>query len=119
MTAAKTIAIVDYGAGNLRSIYKALERVCTETRSAACPVVSADPQAIEAADAVVLPGVGAAGPTMRRLEECGLVEPLRSAASSGRPFLGVCPGMQLLGTIEINLFLVGESGEGGSKCKDR
>ena len=96
MTAARTIAIVDYGAGNLRSIYKAVERVCTDTGSAAWPVVSADPQVIEAADAVVLPGVGAAGPTMRRLEECGLVEPLRSAALSGRPFLGVCLGMQLL-----------------------
>ena len=92
----KTIAIVDYGAGNLRSIHKALERVCAEQGNGTLPVITAEPGTIQRADAVVLPGVGAAGPTMQRLRDCGLVEPLREAANSGRPFLGICLGLQLL-----------------------
>jgi len=86
---------VDYGAGNLRSIHKALERVCVETGSVLTPLVTSDAACIESAAAVVLPGVGAAGPTMRRLADCGLVELLRQAAAE-RPFLGICLGLQLL-----------------------
>ncbi len=90
-----TIAIIDYGAGNLRSIYKAIEKVCIEKGSSLRPVVTSDRRKVEAAMAVVLPGVGAAGPTMTRLVECDLVEPLRVAAER-KPFLGVCLGLQLL-----------------------
>jgi glutamine amidotransferase len=94
-SAAPLLAIVDYGAGNLRSIHKALERVCIEAESGLTPLVTSDPSVIERAAGVVLPGVGAAGPTMRRLAGCDLVEPLRRAASE-RPFLGICLGLQLL-----------------------
>ena len=58
--------------------------------------ITADPAVIARADAVVLPGVGAARATMERLRATGLVEPLQAAASDGRPFLGVCLGLQLL-----------------------
>ena len=71
---AKTIAIVDYGAGNLRSIWKALARVATESSAdgtGPAVVVTMDPAVVAAADAVVLPGVGAAGATMRHLERHG------------------------------------------------
>jgi glutamine amidotransferase len=96
---AKTIAIVDYGAGNLRSIWKALARVAAESSAGGTGpqvVVTMDPAVVAAADAVVLPGVGAAGATMRHLERHGLIEPVRQAASSTLPFLGVCLGLQLL-----------------------
>ncbi|HMA35139.1 MAG TPA: imidazole glycerol phosphate synthase subunit HisH [Chloroflexia bacterium] len=92
----RTIAIVDYGAGNLRSIQKALAQVCGD--AAVQVVVTADPAVVEHAAAVVLPGVGAAGATMRYLARQGLVDPVRRAAESGRPFLGICLGLQLLFT---------------------
>ncbi len=91
-----TIAIVDYGAGNLRSIHKALEHVAATSDSALTVQITADPAVIAAATAVVLPGVGAARATMDRLHASGLIEPLRAAATDGRPFLGVCLGLQLL-----------------------
>ena len=91
-----TIAIVDYGAGNLRSIHKALEYVVAAEGSPLAVTITADPAVIARADAVVLPGVGAARATMERLHATGLVEPLQAAASDGRPFLGVCLGLQLL-----------------------
>jgi glutamine amidotransferase len=84
------ITIVDYGVGNLRSVQKALERV------GATAVVSDDPDALEAARGVVLPGVGAFGDGMAELRRRGLVEPLRRWAAAGRPLLGICLGMQLL-----------------------
>lgn len=84
------IAVVDYGAGNLRSISRALAAVGAE------PVVTTDPVGVAAADGVVLPGVGAAGASMARLRELGLVEPIKVALARGVPFLGVCLGMQLL-----------------------
>lgn len=90
-----TIAIVDYGAGNLRSMHKALEYVLAGDSSVTVRI-TADPAVIAAARAVVLPGVGAARATMDRLRATGLVEPLRAAATDGRPFLGVCLGLQLL-----------------------
>jgi len=84
------IAIVDYGMGNLRSVQKALEHL---GRSA---VITQDPEVIDAAEKVVLPGVGAFGAAMNNLERLGLVEPVMDAALSGKPFLGICLGMQLL-----------------------
>jgi len=84
------VAVVDYGAGNLRSICRAL------AAAGADPVVTTDPVAVAAADGIVLPGVGAAGAAMNRLREAGLVEPLRATLENGTPFLGVCLGMQLL-----------------------
>ncbi len=91
-----TIAIVDYGAGNLRSIHKALEHVVAASHSPLTVEITADPAVIAGATAVVLPGVGAARATMDRLHATGLVAPLQAAATDGRPFLGVCLGLQLL-----------------------
>ncbi len=84
------IAVLDYGIGNLRSAQKALERV------GAAAFLTDVPDAIEAADAVVLPGVGAFGACMEALHASGLDEVARRAATDGRPFLGVCVGMQML-----------------------
>jgi glutamine amidotransferase len=84
------IAVVDYGMGNLRSVAKALERVGAEVD------VSSDPDRIEEADGVVLPGVGAFGKCMENLRAAGLEGSVRAAAKSGKPFLGVCVGMQIL-----------------------
>ena len=84
------ITIVDYQAGNLRSVQKALERFGVR------PVISSDPKDIEEADGVVFPGQGAAGPAMRNLEARELTEPIKRYIGDGRPFLGVCLGLQLL-----------------------
>ena len=85
----KTV-IVDYGAGNLTSVRNAFASLGVETE------VSADAQAIGAADRVVFPGVGAAKSAMANLTDRGLVEPVLKAIGSGRPFLGICLGMQIL-----------------------
>jgi imidazole glycerol-phosphate synthase subunit HisH len=84
------IVIVDYGMGNLRSVQKALERVGQAAE------VTGDAERIATAPGVVLPGVGAFGACMQNLSQLGLVEPVRAAIASGRPFLGICLGMQLL-----------------------
>jgi len=84
------IAIVDYGAGNLRSIQRAIEAAGAET------TITADPDEVGAADRVVLPGVGNAAAAMNRLRETGLAEAVTEAAEAGKPVLGVCLGMQLL-----------------------
>ncbi len=84
------IAIIDYGMGNLRSVQKGFENVGHEA------VITSDPSVIDAAERVVLPGVGAFGDAMRELGERGLVDVTRRAAHSGRPFLGICLGLQLL-----------------------
>jgi glutamine amidotransferase len=84
------IAIVDYGVGNLRSAQKAIERL------GQAAVITSDADLIASAPAVVLPGQGAFGTCMHNLTEAGLVAPVREAALSGRPFLGICVGMQLL-----------------------
>ncbi|MGO8859875.1 MAG: imidazole glycerol phosphate synthase subunit HisH [Acidimicrobiales bacterium] len=84
------IAVLDYGIGNLRSAEKALQHV-----GAAARLVS-DPAEVEAADAVVLPGVGAFGACARALRESGLEAAARSAIEAGVPFFGVCIGFQLL-----------------------
>src|SRR5688500_10260037 len=92
------VLILDYGAGNLRSVANAVRRVGHE------PVVTSDPAALSDAEAVILPGVGAAADTMAHLERYGLVEPVKQFIASGRPFLGVCMGLQAL---------LGGSEEGG------
>jgi glutamine amidotransferase len=84
------IAIVDYGMGNLRSVEKALARTGAAVR------VTSDPRSIGDARGVVLPGVGAFGACMENLASRGLVEPVRDAVASGKPFLGICLGLQLL-----------------------
>jgi len=86
------IAIVDYGMGNLRSVQKAFETVGHQA------VVTRDPRAIADAGHVVLPGVGAFADCMANLEQYGLIEPIRKTIASGKPFLGICLGLQLLFT---------------------
>ena len=89
----KRVVIVDYGAGNLRSVSRAIAHHGFE------PVISCEARAIASAEAVVLPGVGAAADTMRNLQQGGLVEPIRDYIASGRPYLGVCMGQQALLTV--------------------
>ena len=89
----KRVVIVDYGAGNLRSVARAVAYHGYE------PVVSCEAKAVDAAAALIVPGVGAAADTMRNLQQGGLVEPLRAYIESGRPFLGVCMGQQALLTL--------------------
>jgi glutamine amidotransferase len=84
------LVVIDYGAGNLRSVGKALEAV------GQAPLITNDPHDVAEAQAVVLPGVGAAGQIMRALHERGLDDAVRRYIESGRPFLGVCMGMQVL-----------------------
>jgi glutamine amidotransferase len=84
------LAIVDYGVGNLRSAQKAFEHLGQPA------LVTSDADEIARAPAVVLPGQGAFGTCMQNLTAAGLVEPVVAAARSGRPFLGICVGMQLL-----------------------
>lgn len=84
------VAVMDYGIGNLRSAQKALIRVGADAR------LTADPSLVADADGVVLPGVGAFGACMKALHGAGLSGPAVDAAASGRPFIGICVGMQLL-----------------------
>ena len=85
-----TVALVDYGMGNRRSVEKALEHVGARVER------TSDGDAIAAAAAIVLPGVGAFPEAMRRLRALGLVDLLRERAAAGVPVLGICLGMQLL-----------------------
>ena len=84
------VVVLDYQAGNLRSVAKALEHV------GAAPRVTGDPAALRRARAIVVPGQGAADTAMRVLTAGGLVEPLKEAIARDVPFLGVCLGLQLL-----------------------
>jgi imidazole glycerol-phosphate synthase subunit HisH len=84
------IAIIDYGMGNLRSVEKGVARAGYPT------LVTSEPAKILSADGVVLPGVGAFGACMENLAARGLVETVHTAVESGRPFLGICLGLQLL-----------------------
>jgi len=84
------VALIDYGSGNLRSVFNALEH-----EGADVSLVST-PAELESADAVVLPGVGAFGDCVRGIQSRGLWEPLRAWLGSGKPFLGICVGYQLL-----------------------
>ena len=97
------IVIVDYGMGNLRSVHKAFQRVGEEA------VVTSDPQEVLRASKLVLPGVGAFGDCMANLKKRNLIEPIYRFIESGKPFLGICLGLQLLFT---------ESEEGGVKGLD-
>ena len=83
-------AIIDYDAGNLRSVEKALQALGEET------VITRDRDEILSADRVILPGVGAFGDAMEKLHQYGLVEIIRQVVQKGTPFLGICLGLQLL-----------------------
>jgi glutamine amidotransferase len=85
-----SVAVIDYGAGNLRSIRRALEAADVHV------TVTSDPVVVRHADAVVFPGVGAAGAAMKRLRQLGLISVIGDVVEEGRPFLGICLGMQLL-----------------------
>lgn len=84
------IAIIDYGAGNLQSVEKALDYLGEPN------LITAKSSEIEAADALILPGVGSFGDAMQSLTNSGLLETVRAAALSDTPFLGICLGLQLL-----------------------
>jgi glutamine amidotransferase len=87
---APRVAVVDYGAGNLVSIEQALTRVGARVS------IAREPSDLEGADLLVVPGVGAAAPAMERLAAAGLVEPIKASIAAGRPYLGICLGLQLL-----------------------
>ncbi|HIS50218.1 MAG TPA: imidazole glycerol phosphate synthase subunit HisH [Candidatus Gallacutalibacter pullistercoris] len=84
------IAVIDYGAGNLQSVIKAFEFIGCKVR------VINDPEKLKKADAAVLPGVGSFGDAMDSLRARGFVEPIREFIRTGKPFLGICLGLQLL-----------------------
>ncbi len=84
------IAIIDYDAGNLKSVEKALVSLGENV------VVSRDSSVILDADKVILPGVGSFGDAMNNLDHFGLVDTIKNVAASGKPFLGICLGLQLL-----------------------
>ncbi len=84
------IAIVDYGMANLHSVERALQN------AGGSPIITGDPDVIAEADKVVLPGVGAFCAAMSNLHERGLVDAVKAAALAGKPFLGICLGLQLL-----------------------
>ncbi len=86
----KQIVVIDYGAGNLRSVVRALAHVGAEL------TVTSDPDVVRAAPAIVFPGVGATRDTMESLERLRLVEPIREAIAAQVPLLGICVGMQVL-----------------------
>lgn len=84
------IVIIDYESGNLRSVARAVER------AGITPTVTSDPSALDGAEGVILPGVGSGPAAMSALQSRGLVQPLLGYIAGGRPFLGVCLGLQLL-----------------------
>jgi glutamine amidotransferase len=94
-----TVIVLDYDAGNLRSVVRAVAHAAPRVDAALDVQVTHEPRALDTADAVILPGVGAAEDTMRNLQERGLVAPIQDYIASGRPFLGVCMGLQALMTV--------------------
>ena len=94
--ALETLAIIDYGMGNLHSVSKALAKLNAENGNQYDIVVTSDPAVIGSAAKVVLPGVGAFGDCMANLSSYGLVDTIKKVAGRGRPFLGICLGLQLL-----------------------
>ncbi|MDO8462120.1 MAG: imidazole glycerol phosphate synthase subunit HisH [Deltaproteobacteria bacterium] len=84
------IAVIDYGMGNLKSVSKALEAVGAKV------IVTRDPKVIKKADRLVLPGVGAFADCMANLKKQNLIGPIKEFIQTGRPFLGICLGLQLL-----------------------
>jgi len=97
------IAIIDYGASNLSSVSKAITKIGYQSK------VTSKPQEVLEADIVILPGVGAAGEAMHRLQQRNLSEPIQQIASENRPLLGICLGLQLL---------FASTEEGGERCLD-
>lgn len=95
------IAIIDYGMGNLRSVQKGFEKIGSEA------IVTDDPQVVLGAERIVLPGVGAFRDCMHNLEQGGFVEPILKVIAEGRPFLGICVGMQLLFSDSVEFGLYG------------
>jgi imidazole glycerol-phosphate synthase subunit HisH len=95
------IAVIDYGAGNLSSVAKAIARIGHEPR------ITSSPEDVLKAEAVVLPGVGAAADAVDLLQQRGLVEPIARTLKEDRPFLGICLGYQLLFT---------STEEGNARC---
>ena len=95
------IVVIDYGMGNLRSVSKALEALGASVR------VSSRPEDVTRADKLILPGVGAFPAAMRELSARRLIEPIKAALAAGKPYLGICLGLQLL-------FDRGEEGEGAA-----
>ena len=98
------IAIIDYGAGNLRSVAKAVAKLGYQAE------VTCDPSSVLSANIVILPGVGAAGDTMDNLQRLGLVEPVKQIIKEDRPFFGICLGLQVL--------LTSTEESGGYECLD-
>jgi glutamine amidotransferase len=96
----QSVALIDYGSGNLRSAEKALQKAAASHSQAASVVTTDDPELIAAADLVVLPGVGAFAACMSALaSRPGVIDAITAAVKDkGRPFLGICVGMQLLAT---------------------
>ncbi|KAA0580248.1 imidazole glycerol phosphate synthase subunit HisH [Azospirillum sp. B21] len=94
----ETVALIDYGSGNLRSAAKAIERAAGEAEASYTVLVTSDADAVRHADRVVLPGVGAFADCKRGLSEVpGMLEALEEVVHRrGRPFLGICVGMQLM-----------------------
>ncbi len=84
------LAIIDYGVGNLFSLRCSLNKIGVEA------IVTKNPEEIKKADRIILPGVGAFGDASRKLYDSGLVELITEQAQNGKPFLGICLGMQLL-----------------------
>jgi imidazole glycerol-phosphate synthase subunit HisH len=84
------IAVIDYGMGNLRSVQKALEK------EGAKAIVTSDPVVLKKCDKIVFPGVGSFGDAMEELDKLGLARAIRDAIAEGKPFLGLCLGLQLL-----------------------
>ena len=84
------LVVIDYQSGNVRSVTRALES------AGVSPLVTGDPAELPRADAVIFPGVGSGPAAMSALEERGLVAPLQDYVASGRPFMGICLGLQLL-----------------------
>jgi imidazole glycerol-phosphate synthase subunit HisH len=84
------LVIIDYGAGNLHSVSRAV------IHEGVRPMITTNPRYLDDAEALIVPGVGAAADTMKNLRESGFIEPVRAFIASGRPFLGVCMGQQAL-----------------------
>ena len=95
------LVLIDYDSGNLRSVSRALESQGVN------PLITGEPADLDGADAVILPGVGSGPAAMEALNERGLVTPIREYIASGKPFLGICLGLQLL---------MDRTEEGDSRC---
>ena len=95
------LVLIDYDSGNLRSVSRALESQGVN------PLITGEPADLDGADAVILPGVGSGPAAMDALNERGLVTPIREYIASGKPFLGICLGLQLL---------MDRTEEGDSRC---